>query len=208
MRLERELRELVGAEDANALLSNLGGSTARLESLGPMAGLGMVLRGEMSREAYLENYGHRGVNEGECAWPRPAEDPRWLDRQLEEWERTPVDVEALLARQRAAYEAAWDRFCQKYPRKIKYMEKRLAQAARAAQQRERVRSEATRVMTVLRAFALRAGEMLGIGEDVFFLTIDEVLAALAGEDSAIRYIHTRQEIHQRYRALPPYPAII
>jgi phosphohistidine swiveling domain-containing protein len=208
IRLERELRDLVGKEDANALLSNLSGPSAKLESMGPMAGLGMVLRGQMSRETYLENYGHRGVNEGECAWPRPAEDPLWLERQLEEWKKTPVDVETLMARQSAAYASAWDRFCQKYPRKVKSMQKHLAQVARAAQQRELVRSEGTRRMTALRAFALRAGEMLEIGEGVFFLTIDEVLAALAGETSAIQTICTRQEIHRRYRALPTYPAII
>ena len=210
VRLERELRDLVGADDANALLSNLGGQTARLESLGPMAGLGMVLRGEMTREAYLENYGHRGVNEGECAWPRPAEDPLWLDRQLAEWERTPVDVEALLAHQRAAFEAAWERLYQKATRKVKYMQKRLAQAGKAAQQRELVRSEATRGITVIRAFALRAGELLGVGEDVFFLTIDEVVEILAGTGDAavLQYIPRRKETYQRYRALPPYPALI
>jgi rifampicin phosphotransferase len=213
VRLERELRDQVGVEDANALLSNLGGSSARLESLGPMAGLGMVLRGEMSREAYLENFGHRGVNEGECAWPRPLEDPDWLDRQLAQWAREPVDVDALLAHQRVAFEAAWERFCQKFPRKAKPMQKRLGQAARAAQQREVVRSEATRGMTVMRAFALRAGEMLGVGEDVFFLTIDEVLETLASEASAaeaaaLAYIPTRKATYQCYRALPPYPALI
>ncbi|MBE0697575.1 MAG: hypothetical protein IH586_11695, partial [Anaerolineaceae bacterium] len=208
VRVERELRDLVGKEDANALLSNLSGPSAKLESMGPMAGLGMVLRGEMSRAAYLENYGHRGLNEGECAWPRPAEDPLWLDRQLEEWKKTPVDIEMLMTRQRTAYTAAWDRFQKKFPRKVKYMQKRLAQVARSTQQRELVRSEGTRGMMVMRAFALHAGEMLEIGEGVFFLTIDEVLSALAGETSAIQYIHTRQEIYQRYRALPPYPAII
>ena len=208
VRLERDLRQLVGADDANALLSNLGGKSGRLESLGPMAGLGMVVRGEMSRAEYLENYGHRGVNEGECAWPRPAEDPHWLDRQLAEWERNPVDVEALLDRQRAAYQAAWEHFCQKHPNKIKAMQKRLAQVSQAAQRRELIRSEATRGMTVLRAFALRAGEMLEIREGVFFLTIDEVTAALDGQAASLIYINTRQASYQRYQALPPYPAVI
>ncbi len=208
VRLERDLRELVGAEDANALLSNLGGKSARLESLGPMAGLGMVLHGEMSRAEYLENYGHRGVNEGECAWPRPAEDPLWLDRQLAEWQRNPVDVEALLNRQRTAYQAAWERFCQKHSSKVRSMQKRLEQVSQVARRRELIRSEGTRGMTVLRAFALRAGEMLEIGEGVFFLTIDEVMAALVGQAASLKYIDTRQATYQRYRALPPYPAII
>ncbi len=208
VRLERELRELVGVEDANALLSNLGGLSAPLESLGPMAGIGLVARGQMGREEYLERYGHRGVNEGEAAWPRPLEDPHWLDRQLEEWKRSPVDIDALLSRQQAAYQAAWQRFCQKYPGKVRSMQKRIQKAAGEAHRREAMRSEGTRGMTVLRAFALRAGELLGAGEDVFFLTINEVLAGLAGEPCGIQHIPARKQAYQRYRALPPYPSII
>ena len=41
---------------------------------------------------------------------------------------------------------------------------------------------------MIRAFALRAGELTGVGEDVFFLTIDEVLSLLAGDDSARRFL--------------------
>ncbi|MFZ6026989.1 MAG: PEP/pyruvate-binding domain-containing protein [Chloroflexota bacterium] len=208
VRLEQELKTLVGAEDANALLSNLGGLSSRLESVGPVAGLGLVLRGEMSRQAYLDAYGHRGVNEGECAWPRPMEDPAWLDHQLAEWSRTPVDVNALLERQRDAYQAAWGRFCALYPRKVKSMQKRLEKTARAASLREAVRSEGTRGMTVLRAFALRAGEMLEVGEDIFFLGIEEALAGLRGDTSACGHIPARKETYDRYRALPPYPALI
>jgi len=209
VRLEQNLAKLVGEEDANALLSNLGGlSSTMLESLGPMAGLELVLRGEMSREAYLEAYGHRGENEGECAWPRPMEDPTWLNRQLAEWARNPVDIEALLATQRTAYEAAWGRLCRQHPRKVNEMRFRLQQVAKGAQQREIVRSEATRGMTVIRAFALRAGELLGLGDDIFFLTIDEVLGALEGDTTANALIPTRKEEHARYRALPPYPTLI
>jgi pyruvate,water dikinase len=207
-RLERELRELVGADDANALLSNLSGLSSPLESLGPMIGLAKVARGEMSRAAYLQAYGHRGANEGEYAWPRPLEDPTWLDRQLAEFAKTPVDIEALIARQQAAYTAAWERFCERQPRKVKAMQLRLEKAAQAAHQREAVRSEATRASTVIRVFALRAGELTDAGEEVFFLIIDEVLSFLAGDDSARRFLPARKETYERYRALPPYPTII
>jgi pyruvate,water dikinase len=207
-RLEIELRELVGADDANALLSNLSGLSSPLESLGPVIGLGKVARGEMSRDAYLQAYGHRGENEVEYAWPRPLEDPAWLDRQLAEFAKAPVDIEALFARQQAAFTAAWERFCERHPRKVKAMRLRLEKAAQAAHQREAVRSEATRSSIVVRAFALRAGELTGVGEDVFFLTINEVLSLLAGDDSARRFIPVRKETFERYRALPPYPTII
>ena len=63
-------------------------------------------------------------------------------------------------------------------------------------------------MTVIRAFALKTGELLGIGEDIFFLTIDEALAALEGNPSASDLIPLRKEVHARYRALPPYPTLI
>ena len=207
VRLEADLRKLVGAEDANALLSNLG-ELIYLESMGPLVGLGWVLRGEMTNERYLEAYGHRGENEGEVAWPRPMEDPTWLDRQLEAWAKNPVDIDAMQIRQRAAYEAAWGRFVQQQPKKVGEMRKRIRQAAKGAQTREIVRSEATRGMTVIRAFALRAGELLGLGEDVFFLTLDETLAALEGNPAAFELIPVRKEVHARYRALPPYPTLI
>jgi rifampicin phosphotransferase len=207
-RLESELRELVGSDDANALLSNLGGLSSQLESLGPVTGLGKVARGEMTRDAYVAAYGHRGENENEYAWPRPLEDPAWLDRQLAEFAQAPVDIEALIARQPAAYSAAWKRFCELHPRKVKSMRLRLEKAAQAACQRETVRSEATRSAIVIRAFALRAGELTGVGEDVFFLTIDEVLSLLAGDDSARRFLPARKDTLDQYCALPPYPTII
>lgn len=208
VRLEKELREMVGPEDANAMLSNLSGTTSQLESLGPAAGLGLVASGQMSREEYLTHYGHRGENEAECAWPRPMEDPLWLDRRLAEWKASPADMKGMLARQRTAFEAAWGRFCQEHPDKIRQIQKRLNQTSQAAQRREQVRSEATRAVSVTRAFALRAGEMLNVGEDIFFLTIDEVLAALGGDRSAIAHIPVRKETHRKYTELPPYPAFI
>lgn len=207
-RLEIELRKLVGPEDATALLSNLSGLSAPLESLGPVTGLARVAAGQMSREAYMAAYGHRGVNENEYAWSRPLEDPAWLDRQLAEFTRTPVDIEALMARQRAAFEGAWDRFCKAYPRQKSSMRRRLEQASEAARLREAMRSEATRSSMLVRAFALRAGELTGAGDDIFFLTIDEVLALLAGDDAARRFIPLRKETHARYAALPPYPTMI
>ena len=60
----------------------------------------------------------------------------------------------------------------------------------------------------MRAFALRAGELTGVGEDVFFLTIYEVIALLAGDDTVCRFIPLRKETYERYRALPPYPTVI
>jgi pyruvate,water dikinase len=71
-----------------------------------------------------------------------------------------------------------------------------------------VRSEAVRSSIAIRAFALRAGELTGLGEDIFLLTIDQVLALLEGDDSVRRFLPARKETYERYRDLPPYPTII
>jgi pyruvate,water dikinase len=65
-----------------------------------------------------------------------------------------------------------------------------------------------RFYAMVRAWALRAGEMTGLGDDVFFLTIDELLEVLAGDSTATAHIPARKETHARYRELPPYPMII
>jgi pyruvate,water dikinase len=207
VRLDRELTERVGTADANALLSNLS-SNGELASLGPVVGVARVARGDMTREAYLAHYGHRGPHEAELSTPRPAEDRHWLDEQLEVFRRSPVDVEGLLAKPGATFDAAWARFQERYPQGAKAMRRRLEQAAEAARLREAVRSELTRVVGVVRAFALCAGELSGLENGVFFLTLDELLDILSGDASATRHIPVRRGTYDAYCALPPYPTII
>ncbi|MCK4899456.1 MAG: hypothetical protein KAS38_11790 [Anaerolineales bacterium] len=207
-RLRRELIELVGAQDADALLSNVSSESELLPSLGPLLGLAKVARGEISREAYLEAWGHRGALEMETSIPRPLEDPDWLDYQLAEFSRSAVDGEALLAAQRAKYVAAWERFKGRYPRKVKSIGQRLERAASAIRKREAVRSETTRMVWVARTWALRVSELTGIGEGAFFLTIEELLDLLDGKDAHTAYIPARQQTYERYKSLPSYPLII
>jgi len=213
-KVQRELAALVGEADANALLlhlgrdSDLGSDSGFLASLGPVVGVARVARGEMSREEYLERYGHRGPQECELSIPRPAEDPDWLDRQLAQFARSPVDVDALLAKRRAEFDAAWQRFAEQHPRKVKSVRRRLEQVAERARTREAVRSEVTRMHSVIRAFALRAGKLTGLGDGVFFLQLDELLDVLSGDRSVTAHIPARRETYGKYRALPPLPSII
>jgi phosphohistidine swiveling domain-containing protein len=162
----------------------------------------------MTRQEYLERYGHRGPHEAEFSAPRPAEDPDWLEQQLEAYRQSPVDVEAMLARRRAQFEEAWHRLEERYPKKAGKQYRRIRQVGPAARMREAVRSEATRFMWVVRSWALRAGALSGLGDDVFFLTIDELLGLLAGKGSPLEYIPARKETHTRYSDLPPYPMVI
>ncbi len=210
-RLRRRLAAQVGEEDANFLPSGVSVEGEQLASLGPLLGLWSVARGEMSREAYLQAYRHRGPHEFEVSWPRPAEDPQWLDRQLETLAE--VDAHALLARREAQKAAAWQRYLLRFPKESARTQAKLVDAASAARGREAIRSETTRLAAAARTFALRAGELSGLGDGVFFLWLSELLAVLrdgrvAIKSTALSHIPLRREAHERLRSLPPYPALI
>ncbi len=71
-----KLAALVGEADAALLLS--GQQTEEgisLASLGPVVGLARLARGEIDRDDFVREYGHRGAHEVELSIPRPAEDP-------------------------------------------------------------------------------------------------------------------------------------
>ncbi|MGZ3602166.1 MAG: PEP-utilizing enzyme, partial [Ktedonobacterales bacterium] len=121
----------------------------------------------------------------EVSLPRPAEDPDWIGSWL------------LCARRR------WtSRRC--FPAK----RTRRAEAMRRRIDREATRSELVRVFWALRAFVLRAGALTGQGEDLFFLSIEEILAVLGGDDALLSSLPARRANYVRYRALPPYPTLI
>jgi pyruvate,water dikinase len=207
-KVRRELVELVGEEDTNALFSHLSDEESLLASLGPVVGIARVAEGKMSRQEYLRRYGHRGPGEAELAEPRPSEDPEWLDRQLADYARSPIDVDALLAKRKGDFEAAWARLVKSHPHRAKKLRKKIDEIGPANRLREDVRSEITRFLAVERRWALRAGAVTGLGDDIFFLEIDEILDLLNGQDEATRFIAARKRTYERYKALPPYPAII
>lgn len=199
------LRDLVGEADANTLLAGLHSGSDELASLGPLIGLARLRRGEIDRDTYARTWGHRCPDEFELSAPRPAEDPAWLDRQLGDVD---IDPEILLARQVKARDEAWERLRQRYPRKAARVRRRLDRAAAAARGRERARSEMVRTFGVLRAFVVRAGELTGHGDDLFFLSLNEILTVLDGDAAPLDAVPARRAAYRRYRALPPYPTMI
>lgn len=205
--LSQKLIKLIGTEDANTLLSHMRGN-AELASLGPVIGISKIIKGEMSREEYLKQQGHRGPNEFELSVPDPSEDMSWLDKQIEGFKKSHVDIEELLKKQELQYEDAWRKFKEQFPKKANSMSKELLAASEGSRLREAYRSEWTRVFRVNRAFALRAGELTGIGEDIFFLYINDVLNLLSGNDTAVKYIDARKANYNKYKELPPLPSII
>lgn len=207
LNLSKKLTKLVGVEDANTLLSNLRGNS-ELASLGPVMGISKVLKGEMSRGEYYRQNGHRGPHEFELSIPDPSEDENWLEIQIDKFKESDINADKLLKQQHSQYEAAWKRFAEQYPSKVKWLEKQMEKASEGARIREAARSEFVRVFRIVRTFALKAGELTGIGDDIFFLYINEVEDLLSDRGANINYISKRKENYEKYKALPPFPSII
>jgi len=207
-KLRSELLESLGPDDTITLLSNVSTEDETLASLGVIAGLDQLRRGQISRDEYLRDYGHRGPHEIELSIPRPAEDPNWVDRQLAGLEHSPMDVEVLLRDQRARYESALGNLLKSKPKKFGKMLKKLQEAARLTRVREGARSEGIRFFGLSRTFALRAGTLCELEDDIFFLEHEEILDLLQGRDEATAHISLRKTAYQKYVALPQYPTVI
>ena len=199
-KLRLDLGQLIGDVDANTLMSNVSIPSANLESMMPLLGLSKVARGEMSREDYLERYGHRGPHELELFSPGSDEDPGWLDKLLNDSAQSMVDVEERVAAKRKEWENALARFQNKNPHDAKKIHRRLLAVAESARSREAVRSEVTRITRLIRQFLLRVGDVTELGEGIFFLSLVEMEDVLAGDRTTVGYILRRGET---YTNMPP-----
>jgi len=205
--LRRKLQEQVGEADAITLLSGVSNDNQQLSSLEPVVGLWQVANGKLSREEYIRQFGHRGPHEMELFIPRSAEDPAWLDKQIANLENT--DVPALLAAQEAKKEITFNDYAQRFPKDAAKLQEKLTETAVYARGRESIRSEFTRIMYLMRQFALRAGKLSGLDNDVFFLSIEDLGNLLVGKTvPTISEIPARRDAYETLSALPPYPAII
>mgnify|MGYP001823139005 CR=1 FL=1 len=207
-KLRQDLLAIVSPNDTVALLSNVSTEQDLLASLGVVAGLDRLRRGKMSREAYEKKYGHRGPHETEVYIPRPAEDPDWIEKQLENLEYASTDVDALISEQRARYQTALDHLKEIAPNKFQALKQRIQEAARLTRLREAARSEVIRTFWVSRNFILRTGLLCDLGEDAFFLEYEELLLLLDGNDGAITQILARKSAYQKFCSLPQYPTLI
>ncbi|HWQ42702.1 MAG TPA: PEP/pyruvate-binding domain-containing protein [Desulfosporosinus sp.] len=203
-----KLKKMVGEADTNTLLTGLGTGTNQLASLGPLIGLTQLAHGKIDRATFAREYGHRSSHEFEVSIARPAEDTDWIDKQLVGLNEAKADVTVLLQRQESARVVAWERFRARYPKKEAAVRSQIERWSVVARNREVARTEVIRVFWVLRAFALRASELTGQGEDIFLLSIDEILALLSGDNSSVANIPDRRSTYAHYCKLPAYPALI
>jgi pyruvate,water dikinase len=203
------LVKLMGEEDADALLVNLVGGSGELASLQPVMGVAKLLSGEMSRNEYANLAGHRLPQEDEISVPRPYEDPDWIDKRIAEYQKDPIDYDAMLSQRARDFKRVWKEFSARYPKQSGRVKKKLDQASQAMEKREIIRSEFTRSFGVIRDWFLHAGKLAYLyGDSVFFLSDQEILVVLSGDESAVDYIPERRKTYQGQKALPKYPLVI
>ena len=203
-----KLATLVGEADSALLLSGQQAGGAPLASLGQASGLARLARGEIDRDTFARQYGHRGSHEVELSISRPAEDPTWIDGQLAAVGGTAHDADTLLAKQEAARAAAWERLAQQDAKKAAVARKLVARWAPVARDREAARSEVARSAWVARTWVRRAGQLTGHGDDLFFLELPEIFDLLRGDRAPLVEVPARRASYETYRALPPNPALI
>jgi pyruvate,water dikinase len=119
-----------------------------------------------------------------------------------------VDISGLLVKQRQRQSQAWDHLESRFPSSAVQLHRRFNKLALRGRLREAARSEFVRIIAVLRAWALRAGELCGLGEGLFFLQREEALACLAGQTGAAKFIPARKALYDRLAALGQYPTVI
>ncbi|HEY5979646.1 MAG TPA: PEP/pyruvate-binding domain-containing protein [Microlunatus sp.] len=205
----RRLQEMVGPAGANAVTADLGSGADQLASLDLLKGLDQLDSGAIDEDTFNQRYGHRGPHEFEISLPRSGEDPIWLASQRAQ--RSPaVAAELAVKRQKQAQirELAWIRLGHRFPLQAWVLRRQVEQWGRIARNRELARSEVIRYFWVLRAFVLRAGELTGLGDDIFFLDLTEILEALAGDVLDADEIALRRRVHAGYADLPPLPGLI
>ncbi|MGO1048912.1 PEP/pyruvate-binding domain-containing protein [Crossiella sp. CA198] len=207
-RVRTRLEKLLDPGEVTALLSGAHGAGGDLASLGPVLGLAELRAGRLDREAYAAAWGHRGPDEFEVSLPRPAETPAWIEAQLRTLGTGEQDPSTLLARQAQLRQAAWHRLQTRHPAHAAKLWPKLDRAARAARRREQARSEFARLFWIFRAFLVRAGELTGHGEDLFFLSIEETVRVLHGDPAPLAAIPARRAAYEHYRALPRYPTLL
>ena len=206
--VRQKLPKLVGQEDADILLTGPVGDLGNLASLGLMQSLTQLARGEITQAVFARTFGHRGAHAFEVSTPRPAEDSNWIDQQLSSLRQDKENVYALMARQETARQAAWGRVRQRMPQKEAAIRKQINRWSIKAHERESARSEVIRTFWVLRSFVQRAGELTGQTNNIFFLSIEEILILLRNGRTPFSMVPDRRVAYDRYCALPIYPALI
>ncbi len=202
-----KLEKICGTELADRLMSDCSDG-GNIESLGPLLAIADVIDGRMTRKDYVKKYGHRDADEMELSMPFPYEDSDFPDNVIEEYIASGVDAYAMKAAQEARRDEAVKLFRKKYPSHSAELDRLLKKYSAAVGGREIIRSDALRLFCMIREYLLRAGELTGLGDDIFMLYIDEVNEILSGNDEPAGKIPVRRAVYEKQMDMPNFPSMI
>lgn len=201
----KKIAKIAGEDMANRLCT---GCVGILDCMKPMLLLEDVASGAMTREEYISACGHRCADEMELMASRPYEDPAFPDALLKDLNASSSNLHQMQENQQKAYEEAVSEFKQKYPSKAKWFDKEIAKFIHANAFREDIRSKGVRIFCVFREYILKAGELNGLGDDIFMLSYDEMFALLKGDKTALQYIPARKASLDKYNSYPGFPNLV
>jgi len=200
-----KIAKIAGEQMADRLC---GGCLGVVESMKPMLLIDDVIAGRLSKEDYVKTCGHRSPSEMELIEPRPYEDPAFPDNVIEERRRSGVDMYAMLRRQQQAFEEALAEFEAKYPTRSKWIEKKIAGFRVANAFREEIRSKGVYIFCVFREYILRAGQLNGLGDEVFMFMFDELFEALRSGVMPVETLVARRKTYDKNLTYPCFPSIV
>ncbi len=201
----KKIAKIAGEDMANRLCT---GCVGILDCMKPMLLLEDVASGAMTREEYISACGHRCADEMELMASRPYENPTFPDALLKDLNASSSNLHQMQENQQKAYEEAVSEFKQKYPSKAKWFDKEIAKFIHANAFREDIRSKGVRIFCVFREYILKAGELNGLGDDIFMLSYDEMFALLKGDKTALQYIPARKASLEKYNSYPGFPNLV
>ena len=201
----KKIAKIAGEDMANRLCS---GCVGIIDCMKPTLLLEDVVSGKITREEYILACGHRSADEMELMAPRPYEDPSFIDSLLKDREDAPVNLHAMQEQQKNQYEMALSEFKEKYPSRSKWIDKEISKFIHANVFREDIRSKGVRIFCVFREYCLKAGELNGLGDDIFMLGFTEMFNLLKGDNSAVAFIPARKESFAKYNTYPGFPNLV
>lgn len=203
----KKLTKMVGEELANLLCSNFS-SVQTLVSMQPVLAIEQIINGSLTREKYLELYGHRSPHEFEVYYAYPADDPEYIDKQIHEYKNANLNPEKLQEKQQQEFAKAKEIFIKQYPSKGNWLDNKLEVLSRDANTRESLRNEFVKVFRVMRQLLLKMGAVTEINDDIFMMYTFEIPDFLKGNTERLRYLQKRRQNFEKYREMPVFPQLI
>jgi pyruvate,water dikinase len=171
----------------------------------------MANRGQLDATEFVQRFAHRSRHELDIRTPRWDEDPDWVEHLLRaSAPRVP------LSDPRQTYDAARKNALAKLPpRQRARFQRKLDRLRTFVWLREEMRDLSTRVYHLLRRCVLAIAHQRGLGDDIFFMRWQDILADdRQGIDSGratyegYRHFRAPNEIGARYPFLPHSPSDI